>query len=393
MRSKWILYPEAERKLKESGLAKMIETAKPQMRLRGEAYKDSLPVWMGMMQRGGAFRHMAPEDADDFKSRLGNAFAAKKPPKWSILRNGMAQRESMELDDIMALSGYVQYECCLLSNNDLFNYRKFGFSNLFEFTGTVGAALENAAMENTLRPVQGGLWWGNARQDGRTLLSCVSGNSHYDLCVRQIDVTAYPTRDPLGNAVSYRPATNYDCITVLSHQHAEPDLLVAILQYVGQMKLRPKSLEQATDTQKWVRSLGQRSCTSAERTIGRARREPGFLFDMTSGMEMPKTDRNYALREYSSYCLPAKQSGGFTYEIHIGAKDEMVIPLRQVGEQANADPMKTVSFAQNDMDSLIRSLLFQCASGIGRTPARDLIHLLEYRLLRGNNRQGSDAGC
>jgi hypothetical protein len=38
-----------------------------------------------------------------------------------------------------------------------------------------------------------------------------------------------------------------------------------------------------------------------------------------------------------------------------------------------------VSFLPEDMDNVIRGLLYQAASGLGRTSARRLIDMMEYR--------------
>jgi hypothetical protein len=372
-RSNWILYPEAKRKLNESGLMRRIETAVKNYKLNYLGFVSEREVVESIrgMNNGRLLESIHVEERNKFKKTLQDAWANRSNMSWLIRRNGEDYKEKMEEEDFLLLSGFRSIG--LLRKAELFDYKKFGFSNIFEFTGTTGAAIEMVLGNG----IEGdGLKWETTRADGRVITSVITGDNNADLRIYQKDITAYETIDPLGNKVSYRPEMDADRMTVAAYHSTEGFALVAFLKYINQLGLKPKTLENnAAGTINWAKSLGQGGGTCAEHFGGFDKSSIRFF----SGWSMPisQLDEKHKTKEACPYNLWTQL--GREYTFYIEPHRALVIAPNHETTKDTVDIGKAVSFLPEDVDDAIKGLFYQAARGLGRTSVRQLIDIVEYR--------------
>ena len=378
MRSKWILYPNAKKKLEESGILRRIEQISGNAFISGAVYEDDIIYYAKEIQKSGALDKIPKLEADKFKSSLNNAFKAffdGEVPKWLIRRNNIFEETRMEIEDFLLLSGGIAFTHKLLSDDELFDYKKFGFNNVFEFTGIVGSALMNTIREKTEIYIPGGLDWTTERSNCRTITSRIGGSMHYDLFISQVDITAYETKDPFGNSVSYRPDMYTDHMNLSTIHSTEPDFLVVILQYAEQMGIMQKIVESgAKEFIAFAKSLGQRGGATTEHLMGYIE-TPEYIFSKTLLIPIPKLEnnKNYA-NIYSPYTFQSYGTADNAYyAAYIGTENELRIQLLPTSQR------ECISFIPDDIDKILKGLIYQCAMGIGRTSAKQIINMLKYR--------------
>ena len=378
MRSKWILYPNAKKKLEESGILRRIEQISRNTFISGAVYADDIIHYAKEIKESGALDKIPKIEADEFKSSLNNAFKAffdGEVPKWLIRKNNVFEETRMELEDFLLLSGGIVFTHKLLGDDELFDYKKFGFNNIFEFTGTVGSALMNAIREKAEIYTPSGLDWVTEKSNYRTITSSIGGNIHYDLSIRQVDITAYETKDPFGNSVSYRPEVYTDYMNFSTIHSTESDFLVVTLQYAEQMGIMQKIVENgAKEFITFAKSLGQRAGATTEHLMGFTE-TPEYTFNKTLYLQIPKLEnnKNY-VGIYSPYTFQSYGTiDNIYYAAYIGTENELRIQLLPTSQR------ECISFIPEDIDKILKGLIYQCAMGIGRTPVKQIINLLEYR--------------
>jgi hypothetical protein len=370
-RYNWIVYPETKQKLKDIGIAARIERANDEYKFThmGHLFDREVVGYVSSLSKEGLLNAIPEEERKHFKKTIQEKFANRDKEFWLIKRNDQTQKEKMELEDFILLSGYRASE--LLRKNELFNYKKFGFSSIFEFTGTVGAAIESTF--DDINDLRKGHTWETLRADGRTIASTITGDHNADLRIFQRDITAYETTDPMGNKIGYRPETNSDHMIVGAYHSTETQLLVAVLRYVNQIGIKPESLENnAVQTLNWAKSLGQGGGSCAEHYGGFDR--PSSLFFAAHEIPLPQLNGEYKTKDRSVYSISTQFEGG--YDMCIGPNKEFRIVY---GSKELGNAKQSVSFIPEDMDNVIKGIIYQAAKGLGRTSVRQLIDVLEYR--------------
>ena len=366
----WIIYPEAIKKLDASGISARIEKAVKSEEFSpiGIRFDDQITRDIKAMKDAGLLNQIPKKERKEFKKLINDGFVNKDKIKWVIERTDGKEKESVATADFLFFSGFASID--LLRKNELFNYKKFGFSNILEFTGTTGAAFEMALSGSPIldrTPV-----WASQRPDGRIITSAITGDTNGDLRIYQNDITAYPTTDPFGNKVSYRPQTDSDRMAVAAYHSTEGSLLVAVLKYVDQLKLKTETLDNnAKETLKWARSLGQHGGTCAEH-FGGFDQSP-ILFFAGWPVNIPLLDEKYNAKEGSPYGVVTL--GSNPYNIYIGPSKELVIAEKSEPNKGK----KSVTFMPEDMDNVIKGIVYQAAAGLGRTSVNQIIDILEYR--------------
>ena len=263
MRFRYVLYPSVMTRLDESGLIKRIEEArrKGDIGIIGHVADFDVPNCVKDMKEDNLFDTLNPDERKSMSDSINAAWAKReRGSSWKIELLNSVYEEKVEAKDFLLLCGWNASR--LLKGEDLFDYKKFGFSNPVEFVGTVGAAVETKLHRDVFRE---GYSWETTRPDGRVFVNNITGDINADLRVFQTDVTPYKTTDPLGNVIEYRPETSFDRRFISAYHSTESDMLVTILKWVNQLGLNPESLENnAKKTIEWARSLGQGGGQCAE---------------------------------------------------------------------------------------------------------------------------------
>ena len=180
------VYPNGLRKLDQAGITTRIEALRSEelQRYRMPAVSlDDIRRVVGRMEGEGHLRNLEKHERNDYKQLLYRA-AREEDFYWTTNRKGGKQKERAVAEDFYLLSGVRNL--AVLQDNEILDYKKFNFESLFEFTGTVGSALEMVSKTNGW---QYGLPWNTERDNKRTISSIVtSANVCYVLirCHRTI---------------------------------------------------------------------------------------------------------------------------------------------------------------------------------------------------------------
>lgn|SRR3989338_4074037 len=372
MRFEYIIYPSAEKQLDSSGLNDKIKQAHKEFKiyLTHHMIESEIVNIVKCMKRERMFDSMPMKERRDFSEKLNDVWKKRDSAGWIVDRNGESDKEALDLQDFLLFIGWNASK--ILPKKDLFNYRKFGFSSLNEFTGTLGAAIENELHYN---PYHRGLKWVTSRPDGRVFENEISGDTNCDLRINQRDITPYETTDPFDVKVNYRPETDPDRRNIAAYRSNEGAFLTTILKYADQLQLNSQTLkDQAKDTIEWAKSLGQGGETCAEHFGGFDQSARNFLINFY--MPIPKLDSADSTSEHTLHGLTTAVDGH--YEIYIDKNDELVLAYVPLSENS---PKKKIqaSFLPQEVDHLVNGLLYQSAKGLGRTSVKQLIDILEYR--------------
>ncbi|MEK6848827.1 MAG: hypothetical protein AABX65_04310, partial [Nanoarchaeota archaeon] len=232
MRFKYIIYPEAQQKLESSGLSARIKEAyrKHKIDIIGYISESDLTEITHTMQKEGFFNFIPEIERKEFMGKLEKTFKNRENDVfWSIARKEGEYREKIDVSDFLLFCGWKALG--FLKRKELYNYEKFGFSSISEFTGSVGAMIENELHKDSLRC---GLVWRTTIPDGRVFKNEITGDMNCDLRVYQTDITPYKTIDPLGNRVAYRPETEPDRRVITAYHSTEGQMLTAVLKWIEQ---------------------------------------------------------------------------------------------------------------------------------------------------------------
>ncbi len=366
-------YPHALRKLDESGLTARIEKA-----LHGSTVKplrfvsmDDVERTVNSMEGEGLLGTMKKEDRDRFRAELSGAIR-KKDSCWTVERAGGGFEERAVAHDFLLLTGYRNL--AVLQKEELFDYNKFGFSSVSEFTGTVGAAIEMGLANNGNNK---GLAWSTVRNDGRDISSDITGDTYGDLRIFQYDVTPYQTQDPIGNTVYYRRLGSRDKMAVEAYHNTEGQLLVSVLKYVNQENIKPQILEfGARGAMLFISTLERRDKVYMnENLFGFKRASVDMLFSAWN-MQIPKLNAmGMPSTEKPGHYINAQYGEG--YVVYLSHEGDMVIAMREKRKPVNVE--EAVTFAPEEIDSVINGIFYQAVRGLGRTTERELVEILDYR--------------
>lgn len=226
MRFRYLVYPEAQEKLSSLELEKRFSKKGP----------ESLPYFKShfldselVETIGGLKSTFLPsldeEERSLFKENLNDAFMNKDKKRWRVDRKGKTILEEVDLHDFLLMSGWVSSQ--LLSNQEIKDYKRFGFDSLIGFNGAVGASIWN--LDET--DFYDGYKWKSKSLDSRSLVNEITGDTHLDFKIYQTDITPDKTIDPLGNRVLYRPELDADRRVVSGYHSVELEFLTILLKY------------------------------------------------------------------------------------------------------------------------------------------------------------------
>lgn len=374
MRNGFIIYPEGMDKIRNAGLDARIEAL--------EKSEDGLPflggcVWEDDIKRSvqdlkerGFYKHLPADFATQYKKTI-NALA-QRPSNlhWTTQRPSGIIRDGCELEDIIVFTGEIA--SLILEPHELWDYQRFGFSSPTELVGLVSAFIIEQSKGN---PLHKGYEW-TTNRGGTQIITEITGDMNADLRISQKDTTPYETTDPFGNRTTFRPIGEPDINLVCAYHSTEPALLVAVLKYIDQQKIASKSLaNNAAELIAWGESLDQRTGNCAEHIFGNPIDEFGSFANYT--LPIPVLNERNETKEHFRDWLGTNTDG--VYGIYITTGGDLAFAYES--RNMKREPRKEIqlSFKPEDVDNVLKGLLYQSANAQGRTSARTLIELIEYR--------------
>ena len=261
----------------------------------------------------------------------------------------------------------------VLKPEEIWDHAKFGFSSPTELAAVVGAYLRKESLSHPLRE---GYKWATRRDDGSEIITEVTGNGDSDLRIYQTDTTPYLTTDPFRDQIGMRPEMDADRHTIAAYHSTEATLMVAVMKYVEQQGIETEyQKDNSRQLIDWGRSLGQGGRTCAEH-FGGFDQEP-MMFFVEYGFPIPQLNEANKSEEHPSFGLGTLMGGW--YGIYIAHNGDLI--LSYLTQEKMKDPVKQISarFLPGDAEHLVRGLIYQAAAGLGRTSARQLLDLLDYR--------------
>ncbi len=372
MRTKYLIYPEAQEKLKGLCLQERLKKAEEAgnlPHLDGFIEKYDIKEYIDEMQNLGFFKTFPKKEKKTFMDVLHTILENPKKSFWKIHRNGKILEEKAEYGDLLLISGWLS--SFLFDPDEIWDYKTAGFEYLTDFTGSVGAMIWQLHNKSSKK----GYTWNSSSPDGRHWINTVSGDMNFDLRIFRTDITPDKTFDPLGNPVLYRPEIYDDHKVVAPIDSTEPRLLVSILKYVRQTGITPEVLRDKG------KALIEETKAEAQRRelyvhyLPGAKRPESYIANFNP--PIPVLDKEYRTELNTVDWLASSSGAG--YEIYIGPEQEFIFSSKPTQDFNNPIKPVYVSFQPSDINDLIKGLFYQCASGLGRTPAAQIIGILEYR--------------
>lgn len=374
---RYLIYPEAKEKLKCSGLEERIKQARKDHKIPilGAIYEDDILNIPFELKAGGFLKTLPKEEGEKYKSDLNMMFKSKDNFSWKVFNSGKKpEKIPIEWEDFYTFTGL--YSSIILSPDEIWDYKRFGFNSLFEFTGTVGAALIKISdSQDGLNRV--GYKW-NFKKDDKNITTNITGNMHLDLLIERSDNTPYKTIDPLGNTVQFRP--EYRNTKYLSAYHStECSLLVTLLRYIEQLDIKIPELENgAKELIEWSKTLGQVFGNAADAGF-----DSGFgvANKFNNGLPIPVLNKRFQTNKNITYFVLT--SGGGLYEAHIGPNQELMFSFRSEKDIEEGKKKITkepdIFFYPEEAKHLIKGLFVQASKGLGRTSVKQLRDVVEFR--------------
>ncbi len=295
------------------------------------------------------------------------------PPTDFPKLGNFSDRKECGYEDIDLFSGSLP--SLILNEDEFWDNQKFGFSTLNEFFGTLSAYIILKSREKCSeynKPYS----WISKRPDGSQITTEIGGDNHYDLRIRQTNLASYPTKDPFGQRVHYRPILSSDVNVMCGYHTTEQSLLLILLKYRDQQQIETSFFsDQARELIQWGESLNQRGGGTTEHITNTSRTENDFLFRNQSlylsyDFPIPSVDSNI----YNNWNISTV--GGGIYKPYISEDKNLVFFYKSKNEN---EKYKTISFIPEDVEEAIKALIHQCAMGLGRTSSQELLSSLKYR--------------
>ncbi len=362
----YIVYPEAEEIIRKSGLDKRIKETNLGY-LGGYVFKDEFPRIVKELKEEGYYQHIPENFKQQFYHTLNQVFSETKDHYWTIHRHTGLEKDKADNSDIDIFIGNIA--SCVLEPEELWDHEKFGFNNPTELIGALSVYMMNESRPTDCR--EGYVWITN-RANGEIIKNNITGNSDSDLLIEQKNIAPYKTIDIFGNETRMRPLMRDDFYYLAGSHSVEDYFLASILKYIDQEGIETETYkDNAKSVIEWAKSLGQRGGSTTEHLSPNIER-PEIVFT-TSYTPMPRLDKDYQAKT-ESRTMYSGNHGGYK-SMYIGPDKELIFS----GKKEEGKIIPSAYFLPEEADHLIKGLLYQAARGLGRTPARQLINILEYR--------------
>jgi hypothetical protein len=375
MRSKYLLYPKALEKLQSSGLAKRVEELKKSEDglpyIGGSIITSEIVDSVQYLKEHGFYKHFPKDFAAQYKKIMSGMIKDPKKFHWTIQRPEGKITEPCELEDMLLFSGDVA--SIILNPEEIWDYSKFGFSSSSELATIVGTYIMQQSHGNSFPE---GYVWTRKNNDGSEILTEITGDHNGDLRIPQTDIAPYPTRDPFGNLIEMRPELNADRHSVAASYFTEATLLVAVMRYIEQQGIKaPYFNDGGKELVKWGSSLGQGGGSCTEH-FGDCARNPMFFF-IERNKTIPKLNTSNETDDFTPFWLDTEGDG--SYGAYIANNGDFVLSYQDKEMMKKSVKPIDARFAPEDAEHLVKGLIYQCAKGLGRTSARQLLDIIQYR--------------
>ena len=194
----------------------------------------------------------------------------------------------------------------------------------------------------------------------------------------QNDVTHYPTKDPFGNPVHLRPIPDETQNAVAAYHSTEGSMLVTVLKYIQQMNI-PTSFEKDNGAAiiNWGRSFRQGGGTCAEHFGGFDQDPRFYLHNMFYNIDLPQLSKHDQVEQPSAYSVSTASRGH--YSAYISANRDLVFSYEDETKPLKQKKRINIRFLPQDAEHAVKGLIYQAAHGLGRTSAKQLLDIIEYR--------------
>lgn len=374
MRLNYIIPDTAMKKLQSGGIVDRVNKARNNydISLIGMVTARDVVGITNEMKEEGVFDYFPKEIKGNFQEKINDVFKNPENHFWTARHlDGEEGKEKAELEDVVSMMGWWSSQ--ILSPEEVFDYQKYGFANVTDFTGAVNALVENKLHEDFRKGYQ----WTYTDNEGRKFTNEITGDMNCDLRIYRTDITPYDTTDPVGNTVSARPEMRADQSGIYAYHSTEASLLAATLKWVDQTGIPAKSLENsAKETIEWVESLGQGGGTCAEHFFG-ASNDLMTIMAYSPGVPLQRLDEEDQSEHGSPNCI--RQPSHNYYGTYIGSNNELVIASEPRGQKSPLKKDAKLKFMPEEADHVVKGLLYQSAKGLGRTSSAQLVAMLNYR--------------
>lgn len=374
MRNKYLIYPDALKKLKESGIEARVNELKNSEEgisfIGGHTSPEEIVANVKYLEKEGFYKYFSKKVHPEFKKSLNKLLNKPNDFSWKIQKKYDLTIEPCELEDLLLFTGDIA--SMVLKPKEIWDYSKFRFSSPNELVSIVGAYILQESRLN----YNEGYKWTTKRNNGSEIITEITGDMNSDLRIFQTDIAPYPTTDLFGNSISMRPETHADRQIIAPYHTTEGSLLVAIMKYIEQKGIQTEyQKDNAKQLIKWGNSLGQGGGTCTEH-FGGCDQSPILFF---AGYEypIPKLNESNETNKYTNHWIFLNSDAA--YGTYIAENGDFVLSYQNREEMKN--PLKQINmrFLPEDAEHIVKGLIYQSAKGLGRTSARQLLDILKYR--------------
>lgn len=360
---KYLVYPEAVKKLTDAGLVARFEERKDDEDFYSPfgfiSHNDLVAISVNL--RDTLYSKLPKSERIEFQRKISAANLMQQP--WKIKANPN-QVTKQETEHIELMLGYpASY---ILTPDEVDNYQNFGFNSFVDLIGSFSAYIHSELYMNSRGPLE----WKATHPDGRSFRKAIGGSLDYDLWITDQDITPYPTLDPAGYNVSYRPFGRWDDKVLAFHHSVEPTFLALILKWINQVGIKSDLLEnQGCGLIDFARNLGQIIGATTEHLCPNSQHPIMNFALFDSPMKRVGEDFSKLPRPDTMY----EESTRIPYVFLIGSDNELVI------SRFDKNLEERTRYYPNEVDDVLKSLFYQAAKGFGRTPVAELIANIHYR--------------
>ena len=378
MRSDYLLYPKALEKLKNSGIEKRVQEIKDSENglsyIGGAVSQDDIVRSVKNLGKDGFYKHLPGDFSQSYKDTMNKILNNPKDVSWRINKPTGEIIEPCDLEDMLLFSGEIA--SIVLNPEEIWNYSKFGFSSPSELITTTAAFIIQQSRGHNYRE---GYTWTRKRSDGSEITTEITGSPHSDLRIYQTDIAAYPTTDPFDNPIEMRPKLKRDVIA--AYHSTEGSLLIAAMKYIEQQGIKTEfEKDNARQLIEWGHSLGQGGGTCTEHFGGFDKDPRSFFYRygvQIPEIKIPQLDSNNETQETSNFEVFIQSES--VYAAYISQEGDLLLSHQNVNTIRNPKKPITMRFLPEDAEHLVKGLIYQSARGLGRTSAKQLLDILEYR--------------
>jgi hypothetical protein len=376
MRFNYLLYPEAFKKIKNSGIEDRVNELKKSKEgldyIGGHFLPYEIVGFVKDLKERGYYNHFPKDFSQKYKKTMNGILNNPEKFQWTIQRTFDTIKEPCDLEDLLLFSGDLASR--VLKPEEIWDYSKFGFTSPSEFVTTVGTYVLQQSRE--IGVYRQGYTWTRKRENGSEIITEITGDTNSDLRIYQTDIAPYPTKDPFDNSISMRPETDADRNTIAPYHSTEGTLLVAVMKYIEQQDIKATFRKDgAKQLIKWGRSLEPGHVTCTEHFGGF--NTDSRLFFCGYEIPLPQLDENSSTEQYSNFWLSTTGESG--YGSYVDKNGDFVLAYQT--RETIKNPIKPISarFLPDDAEHLVKGLIYQSAKMLGRTSVGQLINILEYR--------------